>query len=108
MNGQVAVKVPLFSEIFNFGAKYLENEILYSKTLKDFFYPQDMENWFHPLLKWFNRCTKKHPPGGPPPPNFFFNPQTSLRGPSWFRKTSLQRDLNFRAIFELLAQSERY
>jgi hypothetical protein len=44
MNGQVAVKVPLFSEIFNFGAKYLENEILYSKTLKDFFYPQDKEN----------------------------------------------------------------
>jgi hypothetical protein len=78
---------------------------LYSKTLKDFFYPQDKENWFHPLLKWFNRYTKKHPPGGPPPPNFFFNPQTSLRGPPWFRKTSPQRDLNFGAVFELLTHS---
>ncbi len=40
MKGQGVVKVPLFSGIFNFGAEYLENEILYSKTLKDFFYPR--------------------------------------------------------------------
>ena len=40
MKGKGVVKVPLFLEIFNFGAEYLENEILYSKTLKDFFYPR--------------------------------------------------------------------
>ncbi len=41
MKGQGVVKVPLFLGIFNFGAEYLENEILYSKTLKDFFDPHE-------------------------------------------------------------------
>ena len=105
MKGQEGVKVPLFSKIFNFGAQYLGNKIFYSKTPKGFFYPQDKENRFHPLLEWIDSCTKTTPPGEPPPPNFFFNPQTSLRGPSWFRKTSLQRDLNFHRLIDLLKDS---
>ncbi len=102
MKGQEGVKVPLFSKIFNFGAQYLGNKIFCSKTLKGFLHPHDQENWLHPLLEWIDSCTKTTPPGGPPPPNFFFNPQTSLRGPPWFRKTALQRDSIFRPFLELL------
>ncbi len=107
MKGQEGVKVPLFSKIFNFGAQYLGNKIFYSITSKGFFGPYDQENRVHPFLKLFDRCTKKHPPGGPPPLNFFFNSQTSLRGPLWFRKTSFQRDLNFDRLIDLLKDSGR-
>jgi hypothetical protein len=41
MKAQGVVKVPLFSEIFNFRAKYLGNKILYSNTPKDFFDAHD-------------------------------------------------------------------
>ncbi len=105
MKRQGVVKVPLFSGIFNFGAEYLGNKIFYSNTSKGFFYPQDKENRFHPLLKWFDRCTKTTPPWGAAPTKFFFSPQTSLRGPPWFRKTSLQRDLNFDRLIEFLKDS---
>jgi hypothetical protein len=105
MKKQGAVKVPLFSGIFNFRAEYLGNKIFYSITSKGFFDPHNKENWLHPLLEWIDSCTKTTPPGGPPPPNFYFNPQTSLRGPLWFRKTALQRDSIFRAFLELLNHS---
>jgi hypothetical protein len=105
MKGQGVVKVPLFSGIFNFRAEYLGNKILYSNTSMGFFYPHDKENRFHPLLKWFDRCIKTTPPGRPHPPKFFFNPQTSLKGPPWFRKTSLRRDLNFHRLIDLLKDS---
>ncbi len=102
MKGQRVVKVPLFSGIFNFGTEYLGNKIFYSNTPQGFFYPQDKENRFHPLLKWFDRCTKTTPPWAAAPTEFFFSPQTSLRGPPWFKKTSLQRDLNLDRRIELL------
>ncbi len=105
MKGQGVVEVPLFSGIFNFRAEYLRNEIFYSITSKGFFGPYDKENWLHPLLEWIDSCTKTTPPGEPPPPNFFFNPRTSLRRPPWFRKTSLQRDLNFDRLIDLLNDS---
>ncbi len=41
MKAQGVVKVPLFSGIFNFGAKYLGNEIFYSITFKSFCYAHD-------------------------------------------------------------------
>jgi hypothetical protein len=56
-------------------------------------------------LKLFDRCTKTTPPGRPPPPIFVFNPQTSLKGPPWFKKTSLQRDLNLDRRIDLLKDS---
>ncbi len=47
MKAKGVVKVPLFSEIFNFGAEYLGNETSYSNTLTGFFGPYDKENWLH-------------------------------------------------------------
>ncbi len=41
MKAQGVVKVPLFSEIFNFWAEYLGNKIFYSKTPKGFFDAHD-------------------------------------------------------------------
>jgi hypothetical protein len=105
MKRQGVVKVPLFSGIFNFGAEYLGNEIFYSNTPKGFFYPQNKENRFHRFLKWFDCCPKTTPPWGAAPTEFFFNAQTPLRGPPWFRKTALQRDSIFRPFLELLKDS---
>jgi hypothetical protein len=75
-----------------------------AKPLKAFFiYITRRIGYTHFWSNWV--AVQKNTPWGAAPTKFFFNSQTSLQGPPWFRKTSFQKDLNFRHIFELLKGS---
>ncbi len=98
-------KYPYFQEFSTLELNISRTKIFRARPTKAFFIPMTRKIGYTHFWGDLTAVQKNTPLGGRPPPNFFFNPQTSLRGPPWFRKTSLQRDLNFRMFFELLTHS---
>ena len=97
-------KYPDFREFSTLGLNISRTKFFRARPPKAFFIPMTRKIGYTHFWDDLSAVQKNTPLGGRPH-RIFFNPQTSLRGPPWFRKTSLQRDLNFRHIFELLNQS---